>query len=225
MFNYKSIVLVIYFTIFASMKKYIYITTAIIIAALVTTLVIMGISQKNLKEKYRASYANEMAYQRENSELKQANIQFEYTIGQLHFSQDSLVQKLNDTRKELKIKDKQLLAMSYLKTEMSKTDTLYIHSTDTAFIANPINVPVDTVIGDKWINTHLILNPPDQVVLTPSVVSEKEVFTKQSKVVERPSKSKFINFFRKKIKVVEIEVVESNPYIVNKEQRFIKVIK
>ena len=51
---------------------------------------------------------NIKAYELENSALRDDTIEFKYTIEQLNYSKDSLNQRINKLRKDLKIKDKDI---------------------------------------------------------------------------------------------------------------------
>lgn len=49
--------------------------------------------------------SNQKAFIAENSSLKEENRAFKFTVEQLNYYNDSILQKMNDVRKELKIKD------------------------------------------------------------------------------------------------------------------------
>ena len=51
------------------------------------------------------SVSNEKAFIAENSSLKNENRVFKFTVEQLNYYNDSILQKMNEVRKELKIKD------------------------------------------------------------------------------------------------------------------------
>ena len=87
---------------------------------------------------------NNKAYELENSALKDRVLQFQFTADQLNYSKDSLIQKLNETRKELKIKDKNLREMEYIASQTRKVDSIFVH--DTLFKES---VVLDTLISDK----------------------------------------------------------------------------
>ena len=67
---------------------------------------------------------------------------------------------------------------------------------------------------------------PNVVVADYSFKNESLVTTYLKKeTIKPPHKCTFIRLFQKKHKVVEVEVVEKNPYIENKQQRFIEIVK
>ena len=202
------------------MKKYLYIGLGVLVAGLLATIAILGVRHKKLLSTVERLKKTELAYELENSDLKGKAIQAEYTIAELNNSKDSLVQKLNQVRKELKIKDKKLESLSLITTVITKTDT--IHTVDTIFTEK---VHIDTTIQDKWYKLDLGLYYPNEVKVSPEFNSELYIIASYKKVPINPAKCKIGNWFRKKTKIVEIEVKEENPYINKKQQKFIKVVK
>ena len=51
------------------------------------------------------SVSNEKAFIAENSSLRDENMVFKFTVEQLNYYNDSILKKMNEVRKELKIKD------------------------------------------------------------------------------------------------------------------------
>lgn len=202
------------------MRKYLYIGLGVLVAGLLATIAILGVRHKKLLSTVERLKKTELAYELENSDLKGKAIQAEYTIAELNNSKDSLVQKLNQARKELKIKDKKLESLSLITTVITKTDT--IHTVDTIFTEK---VHIDTTIQDKWYKLDLGLYYPNEVKVSPEFNSELYIIASYKKVPINPAKCKIGNWFRKKTKIVEIEVKEENPYINKKQQKFIKVVK
>ena len=60
---------------------------------------------QDLKEEISVSMSNQKAFIAENSPLKDDSRVFKFTIEQLNYYNDSILQKMNDVRKELKIID------------------------------------------------------------------------------------------------------------------------
>lgn len=60
---------------------------------------------QDLKEEISVSISNQKAFIAENSFLKDENRVFKFTIEQLNYYNDSILQKMNEVRNELKIKD------------------------------------------------------------------------------------------------------------------------
>lgn len=179
-------------------------------------------NNQNLRDKLSISISNEKAFIVENNGLKDQNRAFQFTVEQLEYFNDSLITKMNEVRKELKIKDRDLKQMQYLLSEAQKKDTIVFR--DTIF-RDPL-VRVDTLLGDRWYQLKLGLRYPSTIITEPKFVSEKYIIVDYRKETIDPPKKCFIaRWFQKKHKVVEVEVVEKNPYIENKQQRFIEIIK
>ena len=60
---------------------------------------------QNLKEEISVSISNQKVFIAENSSLKEENRVFKLTVEQLNYYNDSILKKMNDVMKELKIKD------------------------------------------------------------------------------------------------------------------------
>lgn len=192
----------------------------VIITVLSTTTVIMNNRIKRLNHEIAEAVTNIKAYELENSALKDDTIEFQYTIEQLNYSKDSLNQKINKLRKELKIKDKDIQRLQYTVSENKKKDSIFVH--DTIFREK---VKIDTTIGDNWSNLHLQLEFPNVVVADYSFKNESLVTTYLKKeTIKPPHKCTFIRLFQKKHKVIHVEINEQNPYCETREQRFINII-
>ena len=175
-----------------------------------------------MKKELSISISNEKAFIAENSSLKNDNRVFKFTIEQLNYYNDSLLQRMNEVRKELKIKDKDLKQMQYLLSEAQKKDTIIFR--DTLF--REPTLKIDTLLGDRWYQMKLGLRYPSTIVTEPKFVSEKYIIVDYKKeTIKPPKKCAIARWFQKKHKIVEVNVVEKNPYIENKKSKFIEVIK
>ena len=189
--------------------------------ALITIIVILYNSYQNSQEDLKESRNNEKAYQIENLNLKDDNRMFMFHIEQLSYYSDSITDKLNAERKNLKIKDKQIVQLQYMLSKVQKVDTITL--VDTIFTPT---VDLDTTIGDKWYSLNLKLKYPSSIIVAPTFTSEKMVFMYLKKeTINPPKKTWFGRLFQKKHKVMEVKVVESRPYIENKQNRFIEIVK
>ena len=191
-----------------------------IIVGLGTTVVVMNNRIDKLNTEVAEATTNIKAYELENLALKDNTIEFQYTIEQLNYSKDSLNQKINKLRKELKIKDKDIQKLQYIVSENSKKDSVFIH--DTIFREK---VKVDTTMGDNWSKLHLQLEFPNIVVANYSFRNESLVTTYLKKeTIDPPHKCALIRLFQKKHNVIHVEVLEQNPYCETKEQKFINIV-
>lgn len=202
--------------------NYIYIGIGLVIATLIATVSIQSSKIKRISEDWSISRANEKALMLNNDSLKNHSRVLSLTIEQLEYYNDSLIDKMNEVRRELKIKDRNLQQMQYLLSEAKKRDTVIIK--DTIF---KNNMPkIDTTFGDRWYSITLGLSFPNIIVVEPKFISEKYIMASYRKETVNPPKKCFLaRWFQKKHKIVEVEVVEKNPYIENKQQRFIKIIE
>ena len=189
--------------------------------ALITIIVILYNSYQNSQESLKESRNNEKAYQIENLNLKDDSRMFMFHIEQLSYYNDSITDKLNAERKNLKIKDNQIVQLQYMLSKVQKVDTITL--VDTIFTPT---VDLDTTIGDKWYSLNLKLKYPSSIIVAPTFNSEKMVFMYLKKeTINPPKKTWFGRLFQKKHKVMEVKVLESNPYIENKQNRFIEIVK
>ena len=141
------------------MAKYIKIIIAALITSLSISSYILYTKNQSLKEELSISVSNEMAFIAENSSLKDENRVFKFTVEQLNYYNDSILQKMNEVRKELKIKDKNIKQLQYLLSVSTKKDTVLF--TDTIF--RDKSLALDTIIGDKWYNIRLGLKYPNLI--------------------------------------------------------------
>ena len=204
------------------MKKYIRIAIVIALSLLTISTYTLYTNNQSLKEEISVSMSNQKAFIAENSSLKEENRVFKFTIEQLNYYNDSILQKMNDVRKELKIKDDNLKQMQYLLSEATKKDTIVFR--DTLFREPTLDI--DTLVGDKWYQMKLGLKYPSTITTDPKFVSEKYIMVDYKKeTINPPKKCWLLRLFQKKHKVVEVNVVEKNPYIENKQQRFIEIVE
>ena len=202
------------------MKKYL----ILIIIALGIALVAMYYQVQFANERWKLSEANVKAYSSlfDNSKVQNAALQL--TVSQLVYFKDSVLQELDATRKELKIKDKNLKALQQVKSSFSRTDTIRITQTDTLFKESTL--AIDTLIGDEWYNLRLGLKYPSMIAVEPYFKSEKHIIVSSKKETVNPPKKFFLfRWFQKKHIVLHIDVVEKNPYVSNESSRYVEIIK
>ena len=208
--------------IYAMVTKYIRIIVSSLLVSLAIGSYVLYNKNQNLKEELSISISNEKAFIAENSSLKNENRVFKFTMEQLNYYNDSILQRMNDVRKELKIKDGNLKQMQYLLSEATRKDTIVFR--DTLFREPTLDI--DTLVGDKWYQMKLGLKYPSTITTDPKFVSEKYIMVDYKKeTINPPKKCWLLRLFQKKHKVVEVNVVEKNPYIENKQQRFIEIVE
>lgn len=192
-----------------------------IIVGLSVILFLLANSYKNLMDSYLKSTNNNKAYERLLDSTKNNNIQFQLTIKELENSKDSIFAEMNKVREELKIKNKNLKQIQYIHSTTTITDSIVIK--DTIFKQD---FKLDTCIFDEWYATILNLEYPSSIRVNSSFKNETYITTSLKKeTINPPSKIFFVRWFQKKIKTIEVNVIEKNPYTTTKEQRFIEIVK
>ena len=164
---------------------------------------------------------NNKAYELENSNLKGKTIEYQYTIQQLNNSQDSLIQKLNAARKQLKIKDKNIQELHYIAAQTQKTDSIFVH--DTIFMKG---VVVDTLLKDEWSSLRLNLEYPNKIKANYSFRNSTIVAVSTIReTVDPPDKCWLVRLFQKKHTLAIVEIIQENPYCETTKEKHISVIK
>ena len=196
-----------------------------IVAALLISLGIVVILQnrkiKEINSNLATAVINIKAAEAENDSLINKNIEFNYTIEQLNFSNDSLVKKLNDARKELKIKDKSIKELQNIASHNTKTDSILVRDT----IFKDIDFKLDTVVGDEWAKLKLGLEFPNKIQTEYSFKNETMVFSSSRKeTIDPPKKCWLLRLFQKKHIITDVEIVQNNPYCENDIHKHIKIV-
>ena len=165
---------------------------------------------------------NQKAFIAENSSLKEQGRIFKFTIEQLGYYNDSVLQEMNKVKKELKVKDKGLQQLQYLLSVSTRKDTVLF--TDTIFKNKEL--ALDTLIGDKWYNIRLGLKYPNLIYTEPTFTSEKYIIVNKKKETVNPPKKFFLfRWFQRKHWVMEVHIKEKNPYIKETNNKFVEIIE
>lgn len=195
---------------------------------LIIILILCGIiwalssSKNEYKDNYYIAVENTKAYQQQLTNNQKEIIAFKFTIEQLQYFNDSITNKLLEKQKELDIKNDNIEQMQYIMSEFNTSDTIIL--SDTIFLQPDFYL--DTVLGDKWMNTSLEMKYPNFISIKPTVKSEKSVIIYSEKETVNPPKKFFLcRWFQKKHTVLKIVVEEENPYIINQMNVFYDVIE
>ena len=204
------------------LKSWIYIGVVALILGMIGVISLQSSRIDSLKEDLSISIANEKALFADNDSLNNKGRTLQLTVEQLNYINDSIIVKMNEVRKELKIKDKNIKELEYQLSEAKKTDTLIFR--DTLF-RNP-ELKIDTTLRDKWYSLNLKLEYPSTVIASPKFISERYVVQSLRKETIKPPKKCWLGrLFQKRHKVIEAEVIEKSPYIINKQEKYIKIIE
>ena len=201
--------------------------TLVVVAILV--LIIIGVRRcKSAEDKLEGYETNWIALSNENNKNAKSSKLYEFKLSQLKYINDSLMNAMDSVRKSLNIKDKNTKGLGYVKS------TILIHDT---VLVNRIrdgdnSISIDTTINKKWYQIQLDYRGSkcneckDTLIVSPKVTSEKYVvISTQKEYVDTPKKFWIQRIFQKKNEVIDVKVVETNPYIYSNGNRFVKVIK
>ena len=210
----------------SNVLKYI-VKTLVVVAIL--ALIIIGVRRcKSAEDKLEGYENNWIALSNENNKNAKSSKLYEFKLSQLKYINDSLMNAMDSVRKSLNIKDKNTKGLGYVKS------TILIHDT---VLVNRIRdgdktISIDTTINKKWYQIQLDYRGSkcneckDTLIVSPKVTSEKYVvISTQKEYVDTPKKFWIQRIFQKKDEVIDVKVVETNPYIYSNENRFVKVIK
>lgn len=203
-------------------KAYTYII-GVLVVVMGFTIAILWDSKDKAEKKWKDAMENVKAYEQQYSSTEDSNKAFKLTIDQLKNSKDSISAELNATRKELKIKDSKLKSLQYVGSDFSKVDTIRIPG-DTIF--KDTNLNIDTLLADEWYSVKVGMEYPSTVVIQPKFKSEKHIVVSAKKETVNPPKKFFLwRWLQKKQWVVQVDVVEKNPYVQNQTNRYVEVVR
>ena len=203
-------------------KKYIHIGMTLLIPILTVALILTVKSRGKIEKRWKESTENVKSYSELFSNSENKNKGFKLTIDQLQYFNDSILRELNETRESLKIKDSKLKSLQYLSSTFIKYDTLIIK--DTLF-KDP-QIQVDTILSDEWYSIRIGLKYPSTVTVNPMFRSVKHIVVSSRRETVNPPKKFFLfRWFQKKHTILNIDVIEKNPYMKEQNNRYIEIIK
>ena len=203
-------------------KKYIHIGRTLLTPILTVALILTVKSRGKIEKRWKESTENVKSYNELFSNSENKNKGFKLTIDQLQYFNDSILRELNETREALKIKDSKLKSLQYLSSTFIKYDTLIIK--DTLF-KDP-QIQVDTVLSDEWYSIRIGLKYPSTVTVNPMFRSVKHIVVSSRRETVNPPKKFFLfRWFQKKHTILNIDVIEKNPYMKEQNSRYIEIIK
>lgn len=192
------------------MKKYLFIAILI----LIIVVLIMGSIISRLNGKLEVANNNIKSLQNNKIELLQ-------TVDQLKSDTTRIGIEFNKILDSLDIKPKKVVEYKYIKSKAQRVDTIRL--VDTIFVEG---FTLDTVITkDEWYKLNLSLCYPGEIMIEPSFTSEKFVVShKKRETVNPPRKFFLFRWFQKKHTIIEIEIVEKNPYIQTEDYKYVEVL-
>ncbi len=206
------------------MKKYLIRILLIAVAVLIVGMTITTNRLRRVNAEYKEAIANIKNYDKQLSSEKTKNTAYQLTINQLEYFQDSVLKALDATRKELKIKDKNLKALQAIQSSFKKTDTIRIIQVDTLF--KEPSLDIDTLMGDEWYSLQLGLKYPNTIAVAPNFTSKKHVIVSSKKeTIEPPRKFFILRWFQRKHVILNVDVVEKNPYVEEQSSKYVEILK
>ena len=193
-----------------------------IIIWILMVLAILGLCLhiNNLNTQLSNSINNEKAYAAENSNLRDKNLVYKLSIEQMEYFQDSLMIEMKRIANENGIKDRHIKNLQYQLEHFYKRDTIIIRDT----IFKDPTFHLDTCLVDEWNKTCLSLSYPGNIGISNSYKNEKFVIVNSKKENIKPYKCFLGKWFGKKHIILEIDVIDKNPYVETERQRFIEII-
>lgn len=180
-------------------------------------------SKTSTDKKWKEAVENAKAYSELFSNSENKNRAFKLTIEQLKNSNDSIFKKLNNARKELKVKDSKLKSLQYVSSSFSKVDTITLKG-DTIF--RDSHVDIDTLLSDDWYSVKVGLKYPSTITVEPIFKSIKYIVVSAKKETVNPPKRFFLfRWFQKKQIRLNVDVVEKNPYVQNQDNKFVEIVR
>lgn len=202
------------------MKKYIYI--GIVIAVMGYIIGYLINRTINIEAKWKNAQETVKAYEQQFNSSETKNRAYKLTIDQIKYSKDSIFQELNSVRKELEIKDSKLKSIQYISSDFVKKDTITLKDT----IFRDRKIDIDTLLSDEWYSVKVELKYPSTVTIKPEFKSKKYIMVSSKKeTVNPPSRFFLFRWFQRKHIVLNIDVIEKNPYVHNENNRYVEIVK
>lgn len=181
---------------------------------------LMSVEIRQLRTDLSNATTNIKAYAAENDELKKSHITFQVERKSLELYNDSLTRKMREIANENKIKDKKINALQYQLEHFFKKDTIFIRDT----IFKEPDFVLDTCIIDEWNKSCLHLAYPGVIAISNEYNNEKYITLHSHKEPIKPRKWFLPRWFTRKHTIVEVLIVDKNPYVTTPKQRYIEII-
>ena len=192
----------------------------IFIGVLIISVIGMAKHISNLNNDIEVYDNNFKSLNLELNEYEKYAIAYKFSVEQLNYINDSIITELNNTRKQLNIKDKELKQLQNIKTEVHIRDSVFVR--DTIFKESFIRL--DTLLGNEWYKTKLTLEYPNKIGLDMTYKSDISVIAStQKEIIGTPKKCFIGRWFQKKQKVIRVDVKDNNPYSEIKSKKFVIV--
>lgn len=139
------------------------------------------------------------------------------TINELNYSKDSLVQYINQVKKENKVKDKNLTSASVINTEIKD-------SVKTVIKREAIDFEEELKLNEL---TTIIVSKKDSILAAKiDIKNQQTIFVTETKEYKNTYRNGWVRFWHfdfKKIRTKKYQIVNSNPLIKVTDTRVVEV--
>lgn len=187
-----------------------------IICLLTATIFVLSSQLKNKNEEINRLSNNIQAYEQIVSSKEENNRVLQLTINELNNSKDSLIQQVNEVKKELKVKDKNLKQVQVINTVIKDTITKVI-TRDRDFSETLKLNPLTTIK----------VNRTDSILTAKIDIQNQQIlFVEEKKVYKNKYKNGWVRFWHfdwKKIRIRQYQIENSNPLIKVTDTRIVEL--
>ena len=215
--NYQMIPIII--KVVNWFTKYYKIVAVGFVSLLIATIFVQNHKLQKVNKEIERITNNLRSYEESASNASARNRVLQLTIGELTHSQDSLIQEVNKTKKELKIKDKNLEQVQVINTEIKDT--------------------VHTVIKHKQVDfeeklelnplTTIIVSRKDSILTAKIDIKNQQIlFIEEKKEYKNKYKNGFVRLLHldwKRINTRKYTIENSNPLIKVVDTRVVEIKK
>lgn len=187
-----------------------------IICLLTAAIFVLSGQLKNKNEEINRLSNNIQAYEQIVSNKEENNRVLQLTINELNNSKDSLIQQVNEVKKELKVKDKNLKQVQVINTVIKDTITKVI-TRDRDFSETLKLNPLTTIK----------VNRTDSILTAKIDIQNQQIlFVEEKKVYKNKYKNGWVRFWHfdwKKIRIRQYQIENSNPLIKVTDTRIVEL--
>lgn len=187
-----------------------------IICLLTAAIFVLSSQLKNKNEEINRLSNNIQAYEQIVSNKEENNRVLQLTINELNNSKDSLIQQVNEVKKELKVKDKNLKQVQVINTVIKDTITKVI-TRDRDFSETLKLNPLTTIK----------VNRTDSILTAKIDIQNQQIlFVEEKKVYKNKYKNGWVRFWHfdwKKIRIRQYQIENSNPLIKVTDTRIVEL--
>lgn len=187
-----------------------------IISLLTVAIFILGSQLSKKNKEIDRLFNNIKAYEQLATENKKLNTVLQLTVNELNNSKDSLIQQVEQVRKELKVKNKNLQQAQVINTVIRDTVTKVI----------TVNRDFDEELKINPLTTIKVTRTDSILTAKIDITNQQILFIEEKKEYKNKYKNGWIRFWHfdwKKIKTRKYQIINSNPIIKVTNTRIIEI--